>query len=287
MSGGRVVWVDFEDDEWTVVGERIMSDAFGMNPERLTESAGQFRYVRPDQPAGLTDLVSVLMFSDGPADLLIYDGVTEGMHLFGLDPLSQPSAAEWRKRVIRPALRMGTATLSSDHVVKDATARGRFAIGAQHKLAGLTGAQFMLEQVKPFGRGLRGSSRMLITKDRNGGLRGAGQPGGLPGQTHIGDLVGDATEGDMRMLVLFAPMTDERREAVADARVVAAAERVVSVLRESTRALTMKDIRARVTVQYGTLESALAHLETAGQLRIEMGARGSRFYHLIDGDEFV
>jgi hypothetical protein len=46
--------------------------------------------------------------------------------------------------------------------------RNGFAIGGQHKKAGLTGALFELISLEPFGKGLKGRSRLVIHKDRNG-----------------------------------------------------------------------------------------------------------------------
>jgi hypothetical protein len=66
--------------------------------------------------------------------------------------------------------RAGAAVNLIDHVVKDKDSRGRYAIGAQHKLAGVDVA-YRLEVVHPFGRGREGLIKVAVTKDRPGFVR--------------------------------------------------------------------------------------------------------------------
>ena len=268
-SGGRVVWVEFEDDPETVVGERLMSAALGLLAGRLTRV--QFCFSRPETPYRGAEYLDLLRFDDGAADLVVFDGVTEGMHLFGLDPMNQNDAAKWRHILIKPALKLGSATVASDHVVKDKTQRGRYSIGAQHKLAGLTGAAFQMEQVEPFGRGLKGRSRVTITKDRNGGLRQHGKPiEGEPGMTHLGDLVGDATSGDMAELIFWPPFEDTDADAngsadpAADQKVIKAAGLTLARLKKLNREMGITELRDSVKVRRADVRPALEWLETMG-----------------------
>lgn len=187
-EGGCVVYIDFEDDEGTIVG-RLMSlgiDHGLLKPDR-------FRYVRPDvrPPAGV--VARLCTFGDDFAQLVILDGMTEGLGLMNLSALEQEAIVEWRKTFVKPAMRLGAATLTTDHVVKAADNRGRYAIGAQHKLAGLNGVMFTMTAYKPFGQGLDGISTVWITKDRNGGLRRQGKQ--AEGITEIGALHGECSSG--------------------------------------------------------------------------------------------
>ncbi len=52
----------------------------------------------------------------------------------------------------------GAAVVMIDHVTKDSESRGRFAIGGQAKLAGLTGAAYTVDVAHPLGTGCAGSS---------------------------------------------------------------------------------------------------------------------------------
>ena len=44
----------------------------------------------------------------------------------------------------------------------------RDAYGSVHKGNALNGARFALQNVEPFGRGMRGRSHLFVTKDRPG-----------------------------------------------------------------------------------------------------------------------
>lgn len=209
VAGGRVTYVDFEDDAPTVVGRLV---DLGTVKERLRPAAGQFRYVRPDIKPRHGELAELLAFPEGPADLLIYDGWTEGAELMGLKINDQGDMAVWRRHLVRPALSLGAAVLTSDHVVKDKEHRGRYSIGAQHKLAGLTGVMFLVDVAETWGRGSKGRSRILIAKDRPGSLRPHGKRDDKANFTHIGDLVGDASSGQMDSLVLWPPFEEKPQD---------------------------------------------------------------------------
>ena len=75
------------------------------------------------------------------------------------------------------ATRTGAAVVLVDHVVKDTGTRGRWAIGGQQKMAGLTGAAYTVEVVEPLGRGIRGEVVLRVAKDRPGSVRRPVQEG--------------------------------------------------------------------------------------------------------------
>lgn len=201
--------------------------------------------------------------------------------------------AEWRKLLIKPALNVGAATLTTDHVVKNREARGSYAIGAQHKLAGLTGAQFLMERVQPFGRGLKGRSKLLVSKDRNGGLRQHGRPvEGTPGITYMGDLVGNATSGELESLILWPPRDDDAFDDDDTAEVAQAAEDdpkfrkllddVEAVLALAKQPLGFNEIKARVKASDSRLREVLAWMEDGERLVISDGPRRSKLHALSD-----
>lgn len=272
---GRVTYVDFEDDAATVVG-RLLD--LGVLPKRLRADTGQFRYVRPDAPPEPKDVTRLATFPDGPADLLVYDGWTEGAALAGLniiDGSGQGDVATWRQRCIKPALTLGTATLTTDHVVKNKEARGRYGIGAQHKLAGLTGIQFMIDVVETWGRGSKGRSKILISKDRNGGLRPHGKRDDKANLTHIGDLVGDATSGEMRSLVLWPPFDDEDGEDLPPAKLRPAVEKIRKTLEGSAVMLSGRELHGLVKGNKGLFDEALVWLRMSGGVVTESGPNNS------------
>ena len=179
--GGRVLYIDFEDDEGTVVGR--LHRELGVPADDIK---ARFFYVRPDGP-GVQHYGKLLESTD--PNLVMLDGVTEGYGLHGWQIKENDDSPKWRTAFVKPAMRRGAATLSTDHVVKNKDARNGYAIGGQHKKAGLTGVLFELINVSPFGKGMCGRSKLIIHKDRNGDLRQHGVPDeNNPRVTHFADL---------------------------------------------------------------------------------------------------
>jgi hypothetical protein len=167
QAGNHVLYIDFEDDEGTVVGRLLTLSA----ARNLIEA--QFHYLRPESPlyesrnlAALRDLAV-----EHRPTLAFLDGTTEAMTMHGLNPLDNVDAAKFGRLLPRRLASAGAAVANLDHVAKDREGRGRYAIGAVHKLNGLDGASYILENRQPFGIGLTGRSTIRIAKDRPGQLR--------------------------------------------------------------------------------------------------------------------
>jgi hypothetical protein len=178
-QGGEVLWVDFEDDDRGIVS-RLLSLSV---PKRAI--AERFTYIRPDEP--LCNRYGVATAGNaafGQAlaarryELAVVDGVTEAMTTEGLDLMSNADIATWSRRVPkRITSETGAAVIVIDHVTKSTEGRGRFAIGGQHKLAGLTGAAYTFDVLKRLSRAVggepvSGSVKITVTKDRPGHVRG-------------------------------------------------------------------------------------------------------------------
>jgi len=164
--GNACVYLDFEDDEGGIAG-RLMT--MGCDREAIRK---RFAYLRPEDPVGgrnRADLEEVI--ADLRPTLAVIDGVTEAMTLHGLELKDNSDVAAFGRMLPRWIAGRGSAAIALDHVVKDREARGGHAIGAVHKLNGLNGAMYLLENKAPFGIGLTGRSRVLIRKDRPGQLR--------------------------------------------------------------------------------------------------------------------
>ncbi|MGA0894614.1 MAG: AAA family ATPase [Ilumatobacteraceae bacterium] len=178
-EGGTVLWIDFEDDDRGIVA-RLLS--LGVDRSAIAE---QFVYVRPDEPlhdrsgratAGNVAFGAVL--ASRAFDLAVVDGVTEAMTTEGLDLMSNADIATWSRRVPKRIVdATGAGVIVIDHVTKSTEGRGRFAIGGQHKLSGLTGAAYVFDVTKRLSRSTNGeestgSVRISVAKDRPGHVRG-------------------------------------------------------------------------------------------------------------------
>jgi len=167
MSGQKVLFIDNESDPKSVV-ERMR--AFGATEEAITE---YFHYVRPE--ASINSPVEAAAFEALLGDeyaLVAIDGVTDALGLFGYSTVDNDNVARWFKDVPKKlASRTGAGVVLVDHVTKNPHDRGRFAIGAQAKLAEVTGAAYIVEVVQPLGRGCTGVIKLWIAKDRPGAVR--------------------------------------------------------------------------------------------------------------------
>jgi hypothetical protein len=200
-AGNGVVYVDFEDDEGGIVGRLL---ALAVRPEVIRD---HFAYIRPEVPINIGDNRSDL--AQAPGDLrptlATIDGVTEGMVMHGLDPLSNADAATFGRLLTRPIADSGAAAVVLDHVVKNGEARGRYALGAVHKLNGLNGAAYTLENRNPFGVGVTGQSGLFITKDRPGQLRRHAETA-KGGAKWFADLVGTSRDTTFMEVSIKPPL---------------------------------------------------------------------------------
>lgn len=175
-AGHDVLYVDFEDDETGVV-ERLL--ALGVPEGSVVE---RLVYVRPDEPLMTRDdrltaagLRFQELLGERPWKLAVLDGVTEAMTTEGLELNDNADAARFARRILRPLADTGAAAVAIDHQTKSGEG-GRFALGAQHKLAGLTGASFRFEPLRPLGRAVGsepvvGTVKVSVSKDRPGHVR--------------------------------------------------------------------------------------------------------------------
>jgi hypothetical protein len=197
----HVVYIDFEDSAGPLVGRLL---TLGLSPALIAE---HFHYLRPEGPIGtginLDDLTTLL--SRHAPTLAVIDGVTEAMGLHGLNPLDNADVAQFGRMLPRRITESGAACVNLDHVTKSNDTRGRYAIGAVHKLNALDGAAYVLENRKPFGVGLLGKSTVKVAKDRPGQLRKHALPSGQ-GMHWFGDLVLDSRGGYFSELTVDAPV---------------------------------------------------------------------------------
>lgn len=177
-AGENVMMIDFEDDERGVVPRLL---AVGVPAQVITD---QLTYIRPDEPLyahngqpldGIRALTATL--AQHTYTLAAIDGVTEAMVTEGLDLMSNADVATWMRRLPRRIARAGPGVVVADHLTKSKDSQGRYAIGAQHKLSGLTGAAYTFTTLRPFSRArgttpVEGAVAIAVTKDRPGHVRG-------------------------------------------------------------------------------------------------------------------
>lgn len=188
-KGNNVLYVDYEDEARAVI-KRLLD--LGVPCEAI---AAHLTYVRPEEPLATLKrsgetvytahaVILGQLLEDHDYALAVIDGVTEAMVIEGLDINSNTDAAAFMRRLPKRIARTGVAVICIDHVTKSADGRGRYAIGAQHKLAGVDGATYEFVVLKPLSRATDGESRegaarLVVHKDRPGWIRGKAVGGAI------------------------------------------------------------------------------------------------------------
>jgi len=246
-KGSNVLYLDFEDDEGGIV-TRLMS----MGAE-VAAIRDHFVYVKPEEPV-TSEALSALL-EDFKPSLVIIDGMTEAMSLHGFDPLVNKDTADFGRLIPKRCAKSGAAVVIMDHVVKDKEQRNGNAIGAVHKVNGLNGAMYILENAEPFGIGIEGRSQVLIRKDRPGQLRRHAVPG--KGKFfHYCDLVVKSHDESFAECSLAVPL---KPEGTVSTKPVALMRKISRALEESPEGKTGRGIRGAVG---GRTENVIDALET-------------------------
>lgn len=230
--GGAVVYLDYEDTSTGILGRLL---ALGAEPSDVRE---RFAYVQPAGGFGPTEKADLARLLDRlNPDLVVIDGVAEAL---ARDGLSEDRAAEvvgWIERLPRWIARTGAAVVMLDHVVKDREQQGRWARGSSAKLAAVDGASYQVKIATPFSRHRAGVVKMIVAKDRPGGI-GA-----------IGDVAAVATiephAGGARVVVTLDP--NEVDVAPTDTwKPTVLMEKVSRALEDSTVELTASTLKTLV-----------------------------------------
>jgi DnaB-like helicase N terminal domain len=215
LGGNHVVYVHYEEGDPASTLERLR--LLGVDPAVLKD---RLRFIAPDKPP-LPQQVNALL-TPAPS-LVIHDGVNEAMSMMGAEIKEAEGASRFRRQLITPFRRVNAAVLVCDHLPLAHDPSRKDAFGSVHKGNALDGARIMLVNTEPFGRHMRGASKVLVTKDRPGQLRSSGQPTQHPGITHMGMLViDDAVNGPDFLMRFYAPKEGATEAATDDPIIVLA-----------------------------------------------------------------
>ena len=268
---GRHAWyIDFEDDLTTTVSRLLTLEA---DPHHILE---RFHYIRPTAPLSRTDwaIVSQQLHDTNPS-VVIIDGLTEALTVHGYELNSNRDVAAFYELVPRPIARHGPAVAIIDHVAKNSDQRGRWSIGAQHKLGGVDGASYSLEVAKPVVRGRDGLVRVVVNKDRPGYVRRA----------TIGKVVAEMrTTSDDHSLTIELAVTNRADPHHPDGQVF----RPTTLMERASRWLeinpgaTGREVRSAIKGKDAWKVEALRALTADGHVLVENGPRGANTYRVVN-----
>jgi hypothetical protein len=199
-AGGSVLWIDYESTRNEFIGRL---SAMGVPVElwsRVTHLSPEHPLWDDNKKAGTIHSVNLAqLINESPFDLAIIDTVTGAMSVEGLDP-NTGTDVETLYRILPGKLaKSGTAVLMLDHVTKNTDSRGKYAIGSERKLSGVTGASYNLKTTNPWKRAtmtpLTGSFDLVIAKDRAGHI-------GSTGETITTGIVTSDPDGGLRIKLM-------------------------------------------------------------------------------------
>lgn len=275
-AGQRVLFVDFESDAASVVGRLL---EFGAALESVRD---RFVYLRPEvrPDASVRELSAWLDVLSGSFALAVVDGVTDSLGIFGYSTKDNDDVTRWARALPRRiADRTGAAVVLVDHVTKDADSRGRFAIGGQAKLSGLTGAAYTVEVSKPLGRGLRGVIVLRIGKDRPGHIRGHGGPMRASDRTQeVARVVVDSTGPAPSVTVEPWQARGDEPGAAGRWRPTGIMERLSRYLESAPEPVSFRTLDVAVSGKADHKRTALAELESDGCITVTDGPRGAKLH---------
>lgn len=167
--GGAVGYLDYEDTAKGVLGRLL---ALGAEPAVVRD---RFAYFQPAGGFGPTERIELERILDRlNPDLVVIDGVAEALARDGLQEDRASEVVGWIEKLPRWLARTGAAVVMLDHVVKDREAQGRWARGSSAKLAAVDGATYQVKVVSPFSRHRDGKMKLIVAKDRPGGVGAIG-----------------------------------------------------------------------------------------------------------------
>jgi hypothetical protein len=261
-AGKDVDYFDFED-EGEVAVSRLM--ALDVDEAAILD---HFHYVRPDEPldeAGRREIERLL--EQGPA-LAVFDGMTEVLALEGIDLRDNTEVAKWMRDLPGAYRRRGATVLIIDHVAKDSDSRGRYPIGAQHKL-GKADVSYHLQVKEPLGRDLVGRVLVRVEKDRPGHVRR------LARNKLVAELVGTSLPGGALRLVL-QPQREESFEAFRPTGLMKKVSRAI----EDEPGITIRGVRGAVPGKGEYVDRARECLVTEGYVEPRADGQAVRHYSI-------
>jgi len=279
--GGAVLFVDFESTPARIV-ERM--GHLGVSTEAMAE---HLAYVRPEMVPNADDKAWRDVLSV-PRELVIIDGVTAAMSIFGASSQDNDETTKWQSVFpAKVAAQSGAAVVMIDHVTKSTEGRGRFAIGAQAKLAALTGAAYVVTPLTVIAKGQCGYLEMRVAKDRPGEIRAGLDAESAGDRTQCAAIVEIDSDGAGRITPRILTASEGEREAAAFRGTAMGANPPTYLMGKVSRALALEGdlsinrIINTVGGNKGHLGRAIKALKAGGYVVEYAGERGARMHRLL------
>jgi KaiC/GvpD/RAD55 family RecA-like ATPase len=269
-DGGKVVYIDFEDGPVSIAA-RLR--ALGVNE---SDVRARFFYVRPEMPVNLGDAALELArtLDNAQPDLVVIDGVTGAMQLHDLEPNSNSDAAKFLMMFPRRIAdhTCAPAVVLIDHPTKARNGQRAYAIGAQHKRAGIA-VTYIVEAKRPIEKGRDdGLVQILVSKDRHGTVQAAAVGSRMP--KSIADLHVAANVDGSEVTISLEPAGSSMSASTRNLK-----NAIQGFLAKNPGASQNNIIRG-VKGHSSTIKSALQELVNDGSVRFKQKGQ-TRAHHLV------
>lgn len=156
---GRFALVDFESGP---PAARLLLEDLGATVEEV----GDVYYVQPESPP-TPDAIEQMVAAG--VTVAIIDAAAGAYDVSGLDDNKRSDSQKFARTWVDALWKLGVTVVLIDHVVKNAEARGKFAIGSERKL-GTVDVHLGLTPIRQLHRGGDSLIRITTHKDRPGHL---------------------------------------------------------------------------------------------------------------------
>ena len=259
-AGGTVALIDIDHNGENDTVDRLRK--LGVSDQLIGDPA-HFRYYIPETPAELLATRDDII--EQHPTLCILDSIGELIPMLGLDSNSNDDISRGYRAMLTPLAQEHTAVLTIDHLAKAGKSDHGYAIGGIAKKRIINGAYYHAEALTIPAPGIVGKVRIMVTKDRPGGIREHAPQGSL------GNFIIDssATDGHINTLIantIGSPL-----------RPTNTMERISRLL-AGTDGMHKTTINKQIAVKQATMDQAIIVLVQEGYVRTSQ-VSGKTIYH--------
>jgi len=259
-AGGTVALIDIDHNGENDTVDRLRK--LGVS-NQLIGNPAHFRYYIPETPTEL--LATRDNIIEQHPTLCILDSIGELIPMLGLDSNSNDDISRGYRAMLTPLAQENTAVLTIDHLAKAGKSDHGYAIGGIAKKRIINGAYYHAEAITIPAPGIVGKVRIIITKDRPGGIREHAPAGSL------GNFIIDSSASDGHINALIANTIGS------PLRPTNTMERISRLL-AGTDGMHKTTINKEIAVKQATTDQAIIVLVQEGYVRTSQVA-GKTIYH--------
>jgi hypothetical protein len=260
-AGGRVMVVDIDHNgAAAIVSRLLMLDA----PKEALRDPDRFRHCEPGEVAEVLQMVTDC--AQWSPDVVMVDSTGELVPMFAANSDNGDDFTRVHARVLQPLADAGAAVVLVDHLAKGNESRKLGPGGTIAKRRTVGGLSLRVVRERPFTRAEGGVARLMVNKDRHGGVRdhcAAPKFGKDHDEQLAGMFIMDPTGGAQSWRVT-PPQADA--SGTGDFRPTTLMERASRLVEEKSGALTRNQIAQEAQGKKVTLLLAVDLLEREGHL---------------------